>query len=551
MASPVRPRVIPLRATALRASPPRPEHGTRLAAIDIGSNSIRQIIADVSLDGRIRVLDEMKAAPRLGTGLDRTGHLDEDAMQHALEALQRMATLAAQYGAAKVEAVATSAVRDAANGKQFVDLVRRHTGLRIRVLHGEDEARLAFRSALAHFDLARGRSVVMDIGGGSLELAMSADGLLDGLVSLPYGAIRMTEQFLGLTPRRKDVRRLRAHVRDAIRKSLPLRDWRGSQLICSGGTFTNLAGIYLYRQGTTSAAGRVQGTRVPREELEHIIDLVQECSPDERAHIRGLNVGRSDIILAGLVVASEVMARTESRDLVVSAYGIREGLLLESAEVTPLPADPGEARERSVRTLAERCHYEAPHAQHVQRLALQLYDAIGARIGCSADDRQVLADAALLHDIGYHINYDQHHKHSYHLILHADLLGMSPVEQVIVANVARYHRGSAPRRKHQNFGRLDRVSRERIVRLSALLRIADGFDRGHVGGVQRVKVRWTDRALRITAVPDPRARVLRLELWGASRKAALLEELVGIPVEIVAPDGTVVEARDDEGGDGE
>jgi len=545
MGSAARPRVIPLRTVANR-----PADGVRLAAIDIGSNSIRQIIADVSTEGRIKVLDEMKAAPRLGTGVDRAGRLNEESMQHAPEALQRMATLAAQYGASKVEAVATSAVRDAANGREFLDAVRRQTGLRVRLLHGEEEAHLAFRSALAHFDLARGRSVVMDIGGGSLELAMSADGLLERLVSMPYGAIRMTEQFLGLDPRRKDVRKLRAHVRERIREALPLRDWRGAQLIASGGTFTNLAGIFLYRQGTTSAAGRSHGTRVPREELEHIIDLLQACSPEERAQIRGLNIGRSDIILGGLAVAAEVMARIDARELVVSKYGIREGLLLESAEVQPVPADPGEARERSVRTFAERCHYEAPHAQHVQRLALQLFDAIGTRLGCVAEDRQVLADAALLHDVGYHINYDQHHKHSYHLILHAELLGMSPVEQVMVANVARYHRGSAPKRKHPNYGRLDRATRQRIKRLSAILRVADGFDRGHVGGVQKVKVRWTERALRITAVPDPRARVLRLELWGASRKSAMLARLAKIPVEIVAPDGTVVESRR-EGEDGE
>lgn len=546
MTNPARARVLPLRTAA-----PRQADGVRLAAIDIGSNSIRQIIADVSPEGRIRVLDEMKAAPRLGTGLDRAGRLNEDSMGHALEALQRMATLARQYGVAKVEAVATSAVRDAANGRTFLDLVRRETGLRIRLLHGEEEARLAFRSALAHFDLARGRSVVMDVGGGSLELAMAADGLVERLVSLPYGAIRMTEQYLGVTPSRKDIRKLRQAVRDDIRKALPLRDWRGAQLICSGGTFTNLAGIYLYRQGTSSAAGRVHGTRVPREELEHIIDLLQACSSEERAQVRGLNVGRSDIILAGLVVAAEVMARIESRELLVSAYGIREGLLLESAHVPTVPADRGEARERSVRTFAERCHYESPHAQHVRQLSLQLFDAIGSRLGCASEDRQTLADAALLHDVGYHINYDKHHKHSYHLILHADLLGMSPIEQVVAANVARYHRGAAPRRKHPNFGRLDRATRDRIVRLSAILRVADGFDRGHVGAVQRVKVRWTDRALRITAVPDPRARVLRLELWGASRKSTLLSELAGVPVEVVAPDGTVVEARRDGDGDSE
>jgi exopolyphosphatase / guanosine-5'-triphosphate,3'-diphosphate pyrophosphatase len=520
----------------------------RLAAIDIGSNSIRQIIADVSHDGRIRVVDEMKAAPRLGTGVDKTGKLSEESMQHAVDALLRMATLARQYAAVRIDAVATSAVRDAANGRAFLDLVRRKCGLRVRILSGEDEARLAFRSALAHFDLARGRSVVMDIGGGSLELAMSADGLVERFVSLPFGAIRMTEQYLGLTPRRKDVRKLRAFVREEIGAVLPLRDWRRAQLICSGGTFTNLAGIVLYRRGVTSAAGRVHDTRVPREELEHIIDLLQDSSPEDRTHVRGLNAGRSDIILGGLAVAAEVMARIDARELIVSSYGIREGILLESARVRALPADPGEARERSVRTFAERCHYELPHSQHVQRLALQLFDAIGHRLGCDAKDRRILADAALLHDVGYHINYDKHHKHSYHLILHADLSGMSPDEQVAVANVARYHRGAAPRKKHRNFSVLDVDTRARVVRLAALLRVADGFDRGHVGAVQHLKVRWTSRALRITAVPDPRAHVLRLELWGASRKSALLAALIGAPVEIVAPDGTIVaaEAHDDD-----
>jgi exopolyphosphatase / guanosine-5'-triphosphate,3'-diphosphate pyrophosphatase len=270
------------------------------------------------------------------------------------------------------------------------------------------------------------------------------------------------------------------------------------------------------------------------------VDLVQSLSAEERTHIRGLNAGRSDIILGGLAVAAEVMGRIEARELTVSGYGIREGILLDSARIRPQPADPGEARERSVRTFAERCHYEAAHAQHVQRLSLQLLDAVGGRLGCDARDRKILADAALLHDVGYHINYDKHHKHSYHLILHADLLGMSPDEQVVVANVARYHRGSAPRRKHPNFGMLDRETRRRIVRLAAILRVADGFDRGHVGAVQKVKVRWGDRALRLTAVSDPRAWVLRLELWGASRKSLMLSELAGVPVEIVAPDGTVV-----------
>lgn len=482
----------------------------------------------------------MKAAPRLGAGVDVNGIMSEEAIRHALDALHRMADLARQYHVAGLDVVATSAVRDAVNGRGFVDLVRRECGMRIRVLHGQDEARLAFRSALAHFDLARTRAVVMDIGGGSLELAMSADGLIDRLESFPFGAIRMTEQFLGARPTPKDVKRLRKHVRDDIRRALPLKDWRRSQLICSGGTFTNLGGMYLYRQGFTSAADRVHGTRVPREEVEHIIDLLQATPPDERTQIRGLNSGRADIMLAGVVVAAEVMARIEARDLVVSSYGIREGILLERAKVRATPADPGAARERSVRTFAERCHYEEGHARHVQKLALQIFDAIGSRLNCTPADRQILADAALLHDVGYHINYDQHHKHSYHLILHADLLGITPDEQLVVANVARYHRGAPPRTKHENFGRLDSVTQRRIRVLSAMLRVADGFDRGHIGAVAAVKVRWSERAVRITAVPDPRARVLRLELWGASRKSEQLQEICDRTVEIVAPGGAVI-----------
>jgi exopolyphosphatase/guanosine-5'-triphosphate,3'-diphosphate pyrophosphatase len=517
----------------------REEGDQRLAAIDIGSNSIRQIVADVSPTGAIRVVDEMKAAPRLGTGLDAKNTLADEPMRLAMEALVRMATLARQLGAKRIEAVATSAVRDAANGPAFLSRVRQETGLKVRVLVGEEEARLAFRSALAHFELGHGRAVVMDIGGGSLELALSAEGLVERLISLPFGALRLTERFLHDTPREKDVRKLRKFVRDDIRKALPLRDWRGAEVIGSGGTFTNLAGIFLARQGMT-AVKSVHGTRIPRVEVEHVLEMLQELTVEERLTVPGLNAGRADIIVAGLAVAAEVAARVEPRDIAASAYGIREGLLLEAARVMPTIADPGEARSRSVREFAERCHYEEPHSRHVHRLALQLFDSIGVRLGCDPGDRVLLADAALLHDVGYHINYQGHHKHSLHLIRHADLLGMSPGEQVVVAHVARYHRGNPPdRRKHADFGGLDKSTRQRIKRLSAILRIADGMDRGHVGAVDKVKVRWMERALRITAVALPKAKSLRLELWGASRKAQLLSELIGVPVEIIGPDGKV------------
>ncbi len=521
----------------------------RIAAIDIGSNSVRQIVADVSADGAITVVDEMKAAPRLGADLESTGLLGTQAMERAAEAIGRMATLARQLGAERIEAVATSAVRDAANADLFVARVRQEAGLQLRIIKGEDEARLSYLSALAHFDLGAGRTVVMDIGGGSLELALAADGVLDDLVSLPFGALRLTERFLTGEPSRKGLMRLRREVREALAGALPRRNWRGAQLIGSGGTFTNLAGIHLARRGMLSARN-VHATAVPREEVEHILDALASMTSDERRTVTGLNPERADIIVAGLAVAAEVLARLESRELTVSRYGIREGLLLESARVVPVIADPGAARERSVREFAERCHVEELHATQVQRLALRLFDTLGARLGCTAEDRATLADAALLHDVGYHINYDRHHKHSYHLIAHAELLGIAPADQLMIAHVARYHRGSPPKRKHRGFGTLERSMRDRIERLAAILRLADGFDRGHVGAVKDVKARWLQRAIRITAVPARGVGRLRLEQWGAHRKSQLLAGLAGVPVEIVGADGTVL-SSDDVAGDEE
>jgi exopolyphosphatase/guanosine-5'-triphosphate,3'-diphosphate pyrophosphatase len=284
---------------------------------------------------------------------------------------------------------------------------------------------------------------------------------------------------------------------------------------------------------------------VPRGDVEHILEMLHAMSPAERRGVEGLNSDRADIIVAGLAVVAEVMSRLEAREVQVSRYGIREGLLLEAARVRPVVADPGEARERSVRELGARCHFEQPHSDNVQRLALRLFDSLGARLGASPAERDILADAALLHDVGYHISYDRH-KHSYHLIVHAELLGVPPADQVVIANVARYHRGAPPKKKHRNYGALDRDLRARVRRLAAILRVADGFDRGHTGAVKNVRVRWVRRAIRITPVASDERASLRLECWGAHRKSALLAKEAGVPVEIVAPDGTVLSSDDTE-----
>ncbi|CAN5631080.1 Ppx/GppA phosphatase family protein [soil metagenome] len=520
---------------AVQAPAPATAKGVaRIAAIDIGSNSIRQIVADVGADGTIRVVDEMKAAPRLGAGTRETRRLDESRMRDALEIVGRMTTLARQLGAERVEAVATSAVRDTANGQLFMDLVHEETGLAVRILDGEAEARLGFRSALAHFELGKGRAVVLDIGCGSLEVALSADGLLERLISLPLGALRLTEEFLPGTIKRSRVKKLRRRVRRALGRRLPVRNWRGATVIGSGGTCTNIGEMYLARRGLR-VAQTVQGTKVPCAEIERILDMLIDLPAEERAKVPGLSPARAGIIVAGICVIVEVLERLDSPELTVSSYGIREGLLLETARVRPTVADPGESRRRSVLQLAERSHYEEPHSRHVQKLALQIFDQIGERLGCEPGERDLLSDAALLHDIGYHINYDDHHKHSYHLISHAELLGMSPLEQLIVANVARYHRGPPPKKKHRGYAGLDKPSRRVVQRLSAILRVADGFDRGHSAAVVRVEAEWEEGALLLRGIPADGLREVQLEVWGAERKSRLLSKVAGMSVTVTVP----------------
>ncbi|HEU4631888.1 MAG TPA: hypothetical protein VFS08_19210 [Gemmatimonadaceae bacterium] len=311
--------------------------GRRVAVIDVGSNSIRLVVADVAPDGRIAVVEERRETPRLGAGLHDTGRLSDGATGRALEALHGMATLAGQRHAERVVAVATSAVRDAVNGADFLQLVRETTGLALRVLDGTEEANLALRSARAHFDLDAGRTVVMDVGGGSLELALSAPGTRPQLHSHPLGAIRLTERFLARGQSRRAVRRLRDAVRAALRESVDADAWRAPVLIGSGGTFTALAAIHL-RHDDERQARAAHGAAIPREAVEALLEELRALSPAARRRVRGLNPQRADIIVAGLAAAAEVAAHLDAPELLVSAYGIREGLLLESADVP----DPGE-----------------------------------------------------------------------------------------------------------------------------------------------------------------------------------------------------------------
>jgi exopolyphosphatase/guanosine-5'-triphosphate,3'-diphosphate pyrophosphatase len=503
---------------------PLPERRERLAAIDVGSNSIRLLVAEVGPHSGITVIDEVKEQPRLATGVAQTGRLDSNAMERAVAALRRMHGVCERRSVSRIAAVATSAVREAVNGEQFVKRVKDEIGLDLKIIDGDAEAALSYRSVAHHFPLEGGRTVVADIGGGSLELIGAVDGMIEHTMSLPFGAVRLTELHLDDKDSRGAVRRLREYLRRQFRRRLPLRDWSATTLIGSGGSFTNLGRMAAARRGL-SASEPVHGTAVSVAEVEHMLAWLAGMSPEKRAAVPGLNPQRSDIILAGLAVTAELLERIEAREVKISAFGLREGLILDmaGAEASPAAVEP----LRLIREFAERCHSDRRHVEHVRILALNLFDLLAERLEVTADERGILEAAALLHDVGQLVSYRKHHKHSYQLIMHGERLPFSPRERALVALVSRYHRRKGPKKKQKEFGALVPEDQAIVRRLSGILRIAEGLDRGHSAIVEKLTVEVCPTVITIKAVPRYADADLSLECWGATEQADVLAKVLG------------------------
>ena len=514
----------------------------RLGAIDVGSNSIRLLVAEYDRASGLTIIDEVRDQPRLAQGLARTGRLDDAAIEHAVQVLSRMREVCERRGVSRISAVATSAVREAANGEDFVRRVQDEVGIPLRIIDGETEAALSYRSVAYHFKLDASRTLVADIGGGSLELIGAVNGLVELTESLPLGAVRLTELHLddsADTIRR--VRKLRSQVRKQLRKGLSARDWGTSRLIGSGGTFTSLARMAIARRGTPIPE-TVHGVEVSTAEVEHLLEWLATKSPEQRRAVAGLSPLRADIILAGMAVTAELLSLVNARSLTVSAFGLRDGLLLEMAG-----ADADRRRDplRLVREFAERCQSDRRHIEQVRHLSLLLFDQLAPVLGGDPDERLLLEAAALIHDVGQLVSYRRHHHHSFQLIMHAERLHFSARDRLIVALISRYHRKSGPSRKDEDYAALPPEERAIVRRLSGVLRVADGLDRGHTAIIDSLATTLTEERLVVSVVPRYAGADLALECWGAARKADVLAKVLGRDVEIrtaAAPGAPATEA---------
>ena len=493
----------------------------RLAAIDIGTNSIRSIVVEANPDGTFRVLDDEKATVRLGDGLHQTGVISADSRRRALEALARFRKINTGYGVAQTEAIATSAVRKAKNGAAFIKEIEQETGLVVTIISGEEEAELAALSACNNFDLDGNRHLLADLGGGSLELVTSVGRRLDRVVSLELGAVYLTETFLSGDPFKEDaLRKLRRHIRKTLRLAFPGAPPVLRSVIGSGGTLTAIAAMIAASRG--EAFGSLHGSELLHADVVHLLETLSRTTLDERRNLPGLNPDRADIIVAGVAVVEGMLDFFHGNLLKINERGIREGLILRALQRNGCGAGDRKRRTWRDATLdfAASCHYDAIHSLHVAKLAGQIFKAVAETYALGGREGRLLEAAALLHDVGYFINYTGHHKHSYHLIRHAELFGFTPRERELIAQIARYHRKSLPRSKHLEYQRLAKADRLLVSRLGGILRVADGLDRRRSSLVTGLDLVLNEAQLtvRLQGAGD-----LSVELFAAKAKGELFE----------------------------
>ena len=506
----------------------------RIAALDMGSNSFHLLVVEAHPDGTFESIMRDKEMLRLGDVVAREGAFPPEVADRAVECVRRFKALADAAGADEVVAKATSAIREADNGDALVDRIAAETGVEVEVISGRDEARLIFGAIRASVVLDPAPAVCFDLGGGSLEVMAGDAAALHWATSVHLGVARLTAELVrDDPPSAADLRRIRKRVTSVL---APIADetsaMRPRLAVGSSGTLCDLARmVAARREGAVPTT--INQFSFGRDELSALHQELVALPASERAKLPGLEPRRADQIPVGsafLMAAFDVFGFDR---FTVSEWALREGIVLDAIphhDPAEWDDDPRAIRRASVLGLARRCGWDEDHSRHVERLALQLFDGTARLHGLSAVDRELLAHAALLHDIGEHVSAEAHHKHTAYLVEHGRLRGFSPEEVLAVAAVARYHRRSDPMPAHEPFARLSPGLQERVTKLAALLRLADGLDRGHLQAVEGVGVDVRGGAVRLLVSSRGDCD---LELWGVRRKRSLFERLFDRRVEAV------------------
>jgi len=506
----------------------------RLAAIDIGTNSVHMIVVRVRPDLSFEVVDREKAMVRLGAGGLDGRALTPDAMSAALQALSKFKRIAESHQVDEILAAATSATREAHNGGEFLARLERETGIRPRVISGAEEARLIHQAAVYGVDVGGGRAVVVDIGGGSVEITLGTASSLQLARSFKIGTIRLTERFVRSDPlAERDERKIVKHVLGEIDRYCEQILAAGfDRVIGTSGTILSIGAV-----AATAARGaaptELRNLHVAVKQIRRVRKQVTELDLEQRLAVPGLDPRRADLVVAGAVLLDTILRRLGAEELTLCDLALREGLVLDYVrrnrrQIAQIDSIP-DVRRRSTLELAERCTYYAEHSNQVVRLALALFDQTRAVHGLTDREREWLEYAALMHDIGGHISFSGHHKHSYYLIKNGDLRGFHPDEIEVMALVARYHRRGTPKRSHPQYAQLPATLRRTVRTLASILRVAESLDRSHAQPVSGLEVhdRGEDVVIQLHTGGDA-----ELEVWATARHLEPFEQIVSKPVRL-------------------
>jgi exopolyphosphatase / guanosine-5'-triphosphate,3'-diphosphate pyrophosphatase len=506
---------------------------TPFAVIDIGTNSIRLGVVQPEADLGYSILSLQKEVVRLGEGEFANNQLTQAAIDRGILVLTKFVEVARGFGVSEVVVFATSALREAENQQLFLERAREEAGVEVHVISGAEEARLIYLGVTSGLDLVGHRALVMDIGGGSTELAVGDQSGPDLLESLKLGAIRLAGLFTDgetgpIHPQLYS--RIQQYVRGvAIHSMQRVRDRGFEVMYGSSGTIMNLGEMVARSKGESLNGSR--GYYVRLEELEFQAARLCAMNLEGRRRVPGINPERADIIVPGAACLNTIMRGVGAEGLYVSSRALREGIIVDhlarlAGGPEALAANP--IRKRSVYQLARRCQFEEAHALTVAWLAASLFEqfrTLGLH-SLGLEERELLHYAAILHDIGGFISYTDHHRHGYYLVRNSPLLGFDITESRILAAIVLHHRKGLPKRKEEALADLNRRQREVVTVLSMMIRLAEAMDRGHLGQVKDVRCSLEDGrktlALELESEGD-----CQLELWGLENHRAAVQEVFG------------------------
>ncbi|MFH7026986.1 MAG: HD domain-containing protein [Heteroscytonema crispum UTEX LB 1556] len=513
-----------------------------IAAIDLGTNSLHMVVVRIEPTlPAFSIIGREKETVRLGDRDLASGYLKPEIMEQAIAALRRFQDVAKTLNAETIIAVATSAVREAPNGKDFLYRVEAELGLSVDLISGHEEARRIYLGVLSGMEFNNQPHIIIDIGGGSTELVLGDSHEGRTLTSTKVGAVRLTGELINTDPiSNTEFQYLQAYARGMLERSVEevlanVQFGESPRLVGTAGTIETLATIHA-REKLGIVPSTLNGYQFSLRDLREWVNRLRKLSHSERALIPGMPDKRAEVILAGSVILQEAMTLLGLESITVCERSLREGVIVDWMLTHGLIEDrlrfQGSVRERNVLKVAKKYHVNLEHSDRVAAFALSLFDQTqGILHNWGVEERILFWAAATLHNCGHYVSHDSHHKHSYYLIRNGDLLGYNETEIEIIANIARYHRKSPPKKKHEIYRNLpNKQHRQMVSQLSAILRLATALDRRQIGAICQVKCEYNQdsREFKLHCFPSHPNDDCALELWSLDFKKGVFEAEFGV-----------------------